>query len=279
MYVNMTTTSNLTKRRIHDYLKEGKRFDSRGLLDFREIRIETGISKNAEGSARVKLGKTEVVAGVKMEVAEPYTDHEDEGTFMTTLELMPLSSSRFEPGPPRIEAIEMARLVDRGVRESKFINFKKLCIKEGEKVWGILLDIFTMNDDGNLLDAACIAAVAALKDARLPEYDEKNETIKYGEWTDEKLPLTENYPFSMTFHKIGDHVILDPVVEEEEASDARITIAFSKEKVNALQKGNETEFELEELFKIFDTAEKKAKEMHKKVEDIIDKAVKSRKKE
>jgi len=53
-----------TKRRIMEYLKEGKRFDERNLLDFRDLTIETNISNKAEGSARVRLGKTEVLAGV-----------------------------------------------------------------------------------------------------------------------------------------------------------------------------------------------------------------------
>src|SRR3989338_6219805 len=109
-------TSNLTKKRIQGFLKEEKRFDNRGLNDFREIVIETGISKNAEGSAREKFGDTEVVAGGKLDVSEPYTDHENEGTLITSTELLPLSSPRFESGPPKIEAIEMARIVDRGIR-------------------------------------------------------------------------------------------------------------------------------------------------------------------
>jgi exosome complex component RRP42 len=56
-------TSNLTAQRIKEYLTKGKRFDDRGLEEFRNLTIETGISKNAEGSARVKLGNTEVIVG------------------------------------------------------------------------------------------------------------------------------------------------------------------------------------------------------------------------
>ncbi|MBU3913114.1 MAG: exosome complex protein Rrp42 [Nanoarchaeota archaeon] len=266
--------SNLTKQRIHDYLKEGKRFDNRGLLDYRELEIETGISINAEGSARVRLGKTEIVAGVKLGVAEPYTDHEDEGTFITTLELVPTASPKFESGPPRIEAIEMARIVDRTIRESKYIDFKKLCIKKGEKVWSVMLDLFSMNDDGNLLDVACIAAVAALKDAKIPVFDEESGRVKFGEWTEQKLPLAKEIPLLFTFHKIGDSVIVDPVVEEEESSDARISLGLLDGKINALQKGNSESFELEGVYSIFEESEKKYKEMSKKVEENIDKAIK-----
>lgn len=252
--------SNLTRKRITEFITEGKRFDNRDLLEHREIFIETGVSKNAEGSARVRLGKTEVVAGIKLDVSEPYADSEGSGNLITTVELLPLASPKFEPGPPKIEAVEIARVVDRGLRESGFIDFEKLCIKKGEKVWSIYVDIYAMNDDGNLLDAAALASVAALKNARLPKYNEKEERVIFGEWTEEKLPLTEALPMTMTFHKIGKNILLDPVSEEEESSEARLTLALSKRgkeiAVNAIQKGNETPLSKDEVFRIIDHAVK-----------------------
>src|SRR3989344_9684841 len=125
-------TPQITENRIKKYLSEGKRFDDRKPEEFREIIIEKGISKNAEGSVMVNIGKTEVLVGVKMDVSEPYPDSPDKGNLMVTAELLPLSSPMFESGPPKIDAIEMGRIIDRFVRESKFINLEKLCIKEGE---------------------------------------------------------------------------------------------------------------------------------------------------
>lgn len=265
--------SNLTKQRIIEYLKAGKRFDNRGLLDFRDIKIETGISNNAEGSARVKLGKTEILAGVKLSVEEPYADSEDSGVLTTTVELLPLSSPRFELGPPGIESIELARIVDRTVRESGFIDFKKLCIKEGEKVYGLFLDIYPINHDGNLIDAAAIAAVAALLNAKMPKLDEEGNIDSSHEKTNKGLPLTKNMPVALTFHKIDGHVLLDPVIEEEETSETRLTIAISHDKkpmIHAMQKGNEAAFTKDEVFKIIDEAVKKSKEIH----TLINKQVK-----
>jgi len=142
---------NLQKEKIMELLKEDKRLDGRSLTEYRKIEIEKGISKNAESSARVRIGNTEVYAGVKTEIVEPYPDSPDEGTFMTTVELHPMSSDYFDIGKPGVESVELARIIDRGIRESGFIDFKKLCIKPGEKVWQIFLDIITINDDGNLL--------------------------------------------------------------------------------------------------------------------------------
>lgn len=272
--------SNITKKRIIDYLSEGKRFDKRDLLQYRPISIETGISKNADGSARVRIGSTEVVAGVKMDVTKPYADSEEAGTLMVTTELSPLASDKYELGPPGIESIEIARLVDRGLRESGFIDFEKLCIKNGEKVWSIFLDIYPMNADGNVLDASCIAAISALQDARIPQYDEGKERVKFGEWTDNRLPLTEHMPFTMTFHKIGKSIILDPTNEEEEASEARLTIAISprdkKQYINAMQKGNEKEFSQEEVFGMLDKAENQWQKLYPEIIEKIENAKKKR---
>ena len=264
--------SNLTKKRIINYMKEGRRFDNRAMLDYRDISIELGVSKNAEGSARIKIGNTDVIAGVKLETGEPYTDHPDAGTLITTVEFLPMSSDRFEPGPPRIDAIETARIVDRGIRESGFIDFGKLCVKKGERVWTIFLDIYSINDAGNLIDAACLAAVCALKDAVFPKYNEKEEIIEYGEWTTKKLPLTDATPITMTFHKIGETLLLDPAREEEDASEARLSISVSRNKeprINAIQKGEEAAFDKKDIFKIIDSAVKKSTEIGEIIEDSI----------
>lgn len=273
--------ADITKKRIVEYLSSGKRFDSRGLLDYRPITIELGISKKAEGSARVKIGKTEVLAGVKMTAAEPYTDSEDSGVMSVTVELSPLASEKFELGPPRIDSIELARIVDRGIRESGFIDFKKLCIKKGEKVWMVFIDIYPMNDDGNLRDASCLAAAAALYSARMPKYNEKEEKVEFGEFTQKKLPLSEKMPITLTFHKIGKNLVLDPAVEEEEAADARLSLAISpnekkKPIINAMQKGNETALAKDEVFKIIDTAVKEWEKLYPEILEKIKEAEKSR---
>ena len=83
-------TPSTTADRIKDYAKkEGKRFDGRALEDFRELTIEKDVSSKAEGSVRVRLGKTEVIVGVKMSVGEPYSDSPNKGSLMVTAELLP----------------------------------------------------------------------------------------------------------------------------------------------------------------------------------------------
>tara|TARA_Y100000034_G_scaffold130603_1_gene189433 strand:+ start:3237 stop:4064 length:828 start_codon:yes stop_codon:yes gene_type:complete len=263
------TTPDITKERIKEYLSEDKRFDFRKPEEFRELIVEPGISKNAEGSARVKLGKTEVLVGIKMSVGEPYPDSPDKGNLMVTTELLPLSSPRFESGPPKIESIELGRLIDRAIRESKLIELEKLCIKKGEKVWTVFIDIYSINDNGNLLDAAGIGAVAALKNAKIPKYDEKNETILYGESSGKNIPLSKSIPISITAHKIGENIIIDPTREEEDISEARVTIGSSNGIISSMQKGNSKELSIKEMEKILDLVEKVEKEISLKIDKSL----------
>ena len=265
----MITTPQINGDRIKQYLNEGKRFDGRKPEEFRELTIETGVSKNAEGSARVKLGKTEVLVGVKMNVSEPYADSPESGNLMVTAELLPLSSARFENGPPKFPAIELGRVIDRGLRESHFIQFDKLCIKKGEKVWTLFVDIYSINDDGNLLDAAGLGALAALKSARLPKYDEENGKVLFGEFTDEKLPLSENTPLSITAHKIGDNFVVDPSREEEDFSETRVTIGSSKGIISSMQKGEAEDLEPEAFKSMLDLIEKVESDLITKLEDNL----------
>ena len=270
----------ITRRNVLEAVNAGKRIDGRGLLDYRPIEIKFGVSNRAEGSVSVKIGKTEVLCGIKMGVQEPYTDHENEGTMTTSMELLPLSSPKFEYGQPSIEAVETSRIIDRGIRESGFIEFDKLCIKDGEKVWSIFIDMATINDDGNLIDAGGLAAILALMTARFPEYDEKTEKIKFGEFTDKKLPLNVNkMPLTTTFFKLGDKIFVDPTREEEDVTEGRLTIEVSKpdkdEMINAMQKGGEAVFSIEEIESMVEESTK----IFKKLNSLVSEELKNVKKE
>lgn len=261
-------TPKITGERIRRYLSEGKRFDGRKTDEFREIQIELGISKKAEGSARVRVGKTEVIVGIKMDVGEPYPDSQDKGNLVTSAELLPLSSSRIELGKPGFDSIEMGRIIDRCIRESKFINFEKLCIKEGEKVWNVYIDIYSINDDGNLLDAAGIAAVAALKSAKMPGYNEETGKADYEKHSG-KIPLSDDFPVSITFHKVGEKFIVDPTREEEDFSETRVTIGSLKGTIASMQKGEIETLTFEDLSELLETVEKVYKNVAKEIESQI----------
>ena len=242
-------------------LAKGIRLDGRGLLEYRPISIMIDVSKSAEGSARVRFGKTDVIVGVKLGVEKPYPDTPEQGNLMFNVELLAMSNPEYEPGPPDIEAIELARVVDRGIREAKAIDQKDLCITPAEKVWSVMVDICSMNDEGGLMDASALCAIAALKNARFPKYED--EKVDYLTKTDKHLPLKRE-PIAITVFKIGPHLIVDPLEEEEEAMTARLTLTITENNtICAAQKGGDEPLSPEDIDKIAKIAVEKAAELRK----------------
>ncbi|MBI5390438.1 exosome complex protein Rrp42 [Candidatus Woesearchaeota archaeon] len=252
---------NDVKQHAQKFLQKGLRLDGRTLLDYRSVVVEYGAANGAEGSARVKIGDTEVIVGIKMSVEKPYPDTPDAGCLMVGAELLPLSNPEFESGPPSIDSIELARVVDRGIRESKAVDMKALCITPGEKVWNISVDICPINDDGNLFDAASLGTLVALKDTKLPTYDGKS--VDYHTKTSQALPLQKE-PIEVTVHKIGKYFIVDPTTEEEGLVDARLTVATMEDgTLCALQKGGNHTVTLQDVETMIDIATAKAHELRK----------------
>ena len=245
----------LEKKHLVALLQNEQRIDNRPLFSPREFNIETNVINRAEGSAKIQLGKTTVYAGVKAELGTPFPDTPDKGVLIVNVELSPIASPYFESGPPSKNAIEMARVCDRSLRESHTIDLEKLCIIPGEKVWIIFVDIYTVADDGNLLDASSLAAMAALANCQIPivKVDpESNQITKMEE--KEALPLN-TYSTTMTFSKIGDKILLDPVLAEEKIEDVRFTVGLTQDGIiTAIQKSLPAGLTRDEIDILIDTA-------------------------
>lgn len=252
----------LKSDKVREELKKGIRLDGRKLDEFREIKVEKNISENAHGSARVYIGDTRVVIGTKLDVGEPYPDSPDEGSISVGIEFPPIASPLFEAGPPQMEEIELSRVVDRGIREGKTIDFKKLCIREGELVWIVYIDGYIENDAGNMFDAAGLAALTALTETKIPKLE--NDKIVLKEYVG-KLEI-QSKPIMLTFGKIGNKIILDPTIAEEKALDARLTITtLENNTISAMQKGLAGSFTCDEVEYCIDLAFSKAKDLRKLV--------------
>jgi exosome complex component RRP42 len=250
--------ADLKRDHIVKLLSKGTRADGRGINDQRPLRVETGYVKSAEGSARVQLGNTDVLVGIKMIVGEPFGDTPDKGVLTTNAELKPMASDTFESGPPDRESIEVARVVDRGIREGHAVDLEKLCIEKGKEVWIMFIDIHVLDYDGNLFDAANIGAVAALKTAVVPA-----KRADKGE--DFPMPLLHQ-PISMTAVKIGDTMLVDPTHDEMRVADARLTVTTTETgNLCAMQKGGEGSFSPDEVFKIVDMSTKLGAEVRSKL--------------
>ncbi len=248
--------SSVRRDYIADLARQGKRVDARTMDQFRDVSVEVGSIKSAQGSALVTVGKTQVIAGIKVEHAEPFPDKPDSGMLIVNAELLPLASPTFEAGRPDENAIELARVVDRGIRESNAIDLDKLVIKSGEDVWAVFIDIHVLDHDGNLIDASALAAIAALLNAKPPE-DEA--------WTLPEFPIQKR-PVMVTVAKINNKLMVDPCLDEEGVMEARISIATVEDgSICAMQKGGIGWFSREELEQAYKLVQAEGAELRSKL--------------
>jgi exosome complex component RRP42 len=260
-----TMLTRVRQKQIGQLIEAGKRLDGRGLTDYREFTIEEGLIERAEGSARIRLGKTEVLVGVKVGTGAPFPDTPNEGVLTVNAELVPLASPSFEPGPPDENSIELARIVDRGIRESKMVDSTELCIEAGKKVFVVFVDVYVLNHDGNLIDASALAAVSALVNTKMPNYEVEDGEVKIKTGYS-PLPL-KDHPITVTVAKINGKLVVDPWIEEEQVMEARISMAINDDgNICAIQKGCAGFFTPQQISEATKIIQEKAAELRKKLD-------------
>ncbi|MFX1496798.1 MAG: RNA-binding protein [Promethearchaeota archaeon] len=257
--------STIERNYIVNNLKNEQRIDGRGLWDYREWKIKHDFIGSAEGSADVCLGDTRIITGLKYEIGDPFPDTPNEGVCTIMAELLPLASPLFERGPPDEQSIELARVVDRGIRHADCIQTKKLCIKENEAVYILFVDLYVINYSGNLIDAGGVSALTTLISSHIPEGKWVDDHV---EWTGEYLnggTIVKELPIVLTFGKIDDIVFLDPNLPEELICDGRISITVTKDKITSIQKSGPATFSVEEIRML----SKKSLELGKKIRESL----------
>lgn len=73
-----------------DYITQGVEYDcradGRGRLEYRHLVLETGILSQTSGSARCRLGDSDVLVGVKVEIGEIEQGQPDQGRIVCNVE-------------------------------------------------------------------------------------------------------------------------------------------------------------------------------------------------
>jgi exosome complex component RRP42 len=253
--VSDDVVSDIQREYLKDLAEQGRRFDGRDFDEYRDVTLETDLIRPAEGSARIQLGDTEVYCGVKMQLGDPYDDSPNQGVITTNAELNPIAAPDFESGPPRPPAVEVARVVDRGIRESEALPLEELVIEPGESCWVVYLDAHVVDYDGNLFDAASLGFLAALNTAEVPYHEVEDGRDP------EPLEL-QDQPVMTTAAKVGGELLFDPTAKEETVAEPRMSVSVDENgRVRAAQKGLSGGFTPDEVQTVINESRVKADEL------------------
>ncbi|CAI0434694.1 unnamed protein product [Linum tenue] len=223
------------------HLAESIRPDGRTLGMARDTTLALGAVSSADGSALTKIGSTTMLAAIKMEVMTPSAESPDEGCIAIEFHMPPICSPIVRPGRPAEAAVVESKRLSDTILSSGMINLKELALVSGKAAWMAYLDIYCLDADGALFDAALLSAVAAFSHLQIPvvSLNDKGKIVAFTEEGDtvgklekeavnkEKRKLTlGNIPFSLTCALHKKHILADPSSEEESIMETLVTVVM-----------------------------------------------------
>ncbi|RLM69580.1 exosome complex component RRP43 [Panicum miliaceum] len=234
---------------LERHLGESVRPDARRLSEARPTTVALGAVSSAHGSALVRLGDTAMLASVKLEVMSPPAESSDDGSIAVEFHMPPICSPLVRPGRPADVAPVISKALEDVLMSSGMLNLKDLCLISGKASWLAYLDIYCLNADGSLFDAALISAVAAFTHLEIPLVsvgdDGRVFTVggnegktKFELVNREKRKLTlGDIPFSLTCALHKDSILADPTSEEESIIETYVTVVVdSSDRIVSIQK-------------------------------------------
>ncbi|XP_069615053.1 exosome complex component RRP43 [Ranitomeya imitator] len=254
------------------FLKQNCRPDGRDVSEFRTTTINVGSITTADGSALVKLGNCTVICGIKAEFTSPPTDAPNKGYIVPNVDLTPLCSSRFRPGPPGEEAQVASQFIADVIETSQIIQKEDLCIESGKLAWVLYCDLICLDYDGNLLDACVCALVAALRNVRLPAVKISDDTGLAQVQLSSKSPLNIlKHPVSTSFAVFDDmNIIVDPTGEEERFATGLLTVVTDEDgKLCTIRKPGGSSLSADKLQECISRAVSRHKEVQALLDEIL----------
>ncbi|KAK4058874.1 3'-5'-exoribonuclease [Microbotryomycetes sp. JL221] len=252
---------------LHKALQQGYRLDKRSQYDMRPIKLSFG---DELGWVECRLGHTRVVAQVSAEIVRPLTDRPYEGFLTISTEISPMASTSYEAARASDEEILMARLLEKTLRRSEAIDREALCIVAGQKVWSVRVDVHFLDDEGNMLDCASIAAMTALRHFRKPDVEVIGEDVTIFSAAERvPVPLAIHHsPLCMSFAFFGQDSIalLDPTHLEQILASGSLTLSLNSQgEICVLSKIGGTPLSADEVMKVVEIGVTRVRE----VDDLI----------
>uniref|UniRef100_A0A336LSB5 Ribosomal RNA-processing protein 42 n=1 Tax=Culicoides sonorensis TaxID=179676 RepID=A0A336LSB5_CULSO len=209
------------------------RCDGRTRSDYRPMELETDIVMHSNGSARLRLANSDVLASIKAEIDVPHANRPNEGKLEFFVDCSANATPEFEGRGGEELALEIANTLNKAFSSSNAFNLKNLCILSKKQCWKLYIDILILECGGNLYDAVSIAVKAALFNTKIPRVSavpmDKGavDLVLSDDIYDCDRLNVDKLPLLVTLCKIGENCIIDPTAEEEECSVASLVVGVS----------------------------------------------------
>ncbi|CBY11338.1 unnamed protein product [Oikopleura dioica] len=212
---------------LKSFLQRDVRPDGRSLDELRPLVLAKNVAPTADSSAMIRLGNTKVICGITAETIKPAAATPKDGSFSVNFEFSSVCSPNAKAGPPNEVAQTMSIFLD-GILKQVF-ETNQLCIEPDLLAWTLFIDVYCLEDDGNVTDAAMMSVISSLRDLKLPEITIDEETAKPVVNLEKQSPVDlKMFPVSTTYGEFSGILLLDPTARETELGSSPITVVCSE---------------------------------------------------
>ncbi|XP_005796483.1 exosome complex component RRP42 [Xiphophorus maculatus] len=214
-------------------IRDDLRVDGRGCEDYRHMEVETDVVSNTDGSAKVTLGHTAVLVGIKAEIGKPRPMIANQGYLEFFVDCSANATPEFEGRGGEELGTELSNTLYKVFNNQHSLDLKSLCISPGEHCWVLYVDVLLLQCDGNLYDAISVAIKAALFNTKIPKVhissdEEGGKEIELSDDPYDCMRLdVENVPCIVTLCKIGHRHVVDATLQEKACSVASLIISVT----------------------------------------------------
>lgn len=203
------------------------------------------LSKHSAGSALVKIGATQILAGVTLQIGQPGATSRLCGDILITTE------------DPALQRWLQRVLVT--------LPLEQLCLQEGTAAWRLTITCHIIGHDGNVYDAALLAVVAALLHTKLPQTQQniKDKTWEIIAGSDATSLIHWTLPIPVTFGLYENGTcLLDPTSQEDPLLVGRLSMVIINNEVANVSLSGHVGLSQDQLAMAAQVALERAKELN-----------------
>ncbi|XP_026883093.1 exosome complex component RRP42 isoform X2 [Electrophorus electricus] len=247
-------------------VRDDLRVDGRGCEDYRHMEIETDVVSNTDGSAKVRMGHTDVLVGIKAELRRPRPNVPDEGYLEFFVDCSANATPEFEGRGGEELGVELSNTLYKVFNSHRSLDLRSLCVCPGEHCWVLYVDVLLLQCDGNLFDAMSIAIKAALFNTRIPKV-----RVLEDEEGGKEIELSDD-PYDCLRLRVGHRHVVDATLQEKACSAASLLVAVTpRGAVTCVRKLGAGSLDPDSIFEMTETGKRVGKALHAPLMELLQK--------
>ena len=256
-----------------------KRPDNRIINEYRPISINR-ITSSYNSPIKVSIGNTQIFSQLNAKLVQPRSDRPSEGIIsfqVDTHHLKPAADFTSSNEALTEFRISINNILEKCLKESHALDTNILCVIPGKIVWKVTVEINVIKNDGNIFDAAIIAALSAWLTYKIPFFRVKEGELYYDSFinlTTIHMPICVTHGIFMKKNKNENGKIifvLDNTLEEESVMSGNVSICGNIfDEICYMQMNTEEQVGLDDIEELIGTMDRNVSFIHKKIKKFVE---------